>query len=110
MPIAPPTLEEGADAMKYFVRKTQQEYYNREMTALKEGKHLPEKSRIESLHPTLHSKGIMRVGGRLDRSELEYEMRHPEIIPTGSRLAHLLVDYTHRQTAHGGVQIMMRVI
>ncbi|XP_031629044.1 uncharacterized protein LOC116344589, partial [Contarinia nasturtii] len=97
-------------AMAYLLRKEQETYYHAEITALKNGKNLPDKSSLSSLKPVLDSTGILRVGGRLDRSDAPYEMRHPPIIPNGSRLAWLIINYTHCITIHGGVQVMMQYI
>lgn len=108
--VNPPTLEEKAGAMQYLLRKAQQEYFNKELTALNLGKGVPEKSPIESLNPILDRNGLLRVGGRLERSELNYEMKHPVIIPHDSRLAWLLADNAHRKTKHGGVQVMTQFI
>lgn len=105
-----PTLEEKAAAMEYLIRKSQQEYYNKELTAIKAGLGIPDKSKIGGLKPILDNNGILRVGGRLDRSDLDYEAKHPAIIPNGSKLAWLLIDYAHRQTKHGGSQVMMQHI
>lgn len=76
----PPTLEEKAEAMEYLLRKSQQQYFNKEITALKQGKRIPEKSKLESLNPTLDKEGLLRLGGRIGRSELNYEMKHPVIV------------------------------
>lgn len=108
--VFPPTKEEKAEAMEYLIRKTQQQYYNKELTALKAEKRLPEKSIIESLKPVMDDKEVLRVGGRLDRAEIDYEMKHPVIIPNGSKLAILLIDYAHRKTKHGGSQLIMQFI
>lgn len=96
--------------MEYLLRTAQQEYYNKELTALNLGKKIPEKSPIESLNPILDQNGLLRVGGRLHNSELNYEMKHPVIIPNESRLAWLIADHTHRRTKHGGVQAMTQIV
>lgn len=106
----PPTGEEKATAMAYFLRKTQQAYYNMEITALKNGKKITGKSKIQPLKPIMDQDGILRVGGRLERSELDYEMKHPAIIPNESRLAKLFMNYAHRMTMHGGVQVSTHFI
>lgn len=103
--IHPPTFQEKTWAMEYFVRKTQQLHYGKEIAGLSNSKGLPEKSKIETLKPILDDKGILRVGGRLEKSKLDYEMKHPAIIPNGSRLSWLIMDFAHRQTKHGGVQV-----
>lgn len=108
--LEPPTEEEKSRALTYLLRKAQEEYYNAEITALK-GKHsFPEKSKVLSLKPMLDSKGLLRARGRLDRSDEPYEMKHPVIVPNGSRLAWLIIDNVHRNTKHGAVQLMMQVI
>lgn len=71
---------------------------------------MPERSKLEQLKPIMDEDGLLRLGGRLDRSELDYEMKHPYIIPHDSRLAYLVMEYAHRQTKHGGVQVMTQFI
>lgn len=108
--IPPPSAQEKAWAMEYYIRKSQEEHFNPELTALKQHRPLPHKSKLEPLKPILDERGVIRVGGRLDRADIGYEMRHPAIIPKGSRLATLLMDYAHRVNNHGGIQVMMQFI
>lgn len=108
--VSPPTLEEKAVAMEYLLRNSQQEYFKKEVKALKGEGTWPEKSSLEPLKPIMDDKGLMRVGGRLDRSSINYEMKHPVIIPNGSRLSHLIMDYTHRLLKHAGAQAMIQSI
>lgn len=106
----PPTEQEKAWALEYFIKKTQQIYFNAEWTALNNRKEIPEKSKLESLQPFLDDRGIIRVGGRLNRSHLDYEMKHPAIIPTDSRLAWLIMRQAHFRSQHGGVQVASHFI
>lgn len=108
--IHPPTGKERAWALGYFIRKTQQEYWNAEWSALKNGKDLPDKSKLEPLKPILDGRGIIRLGGRLGKSLLDYEMKHPPIIPGGSRLAWLIMEQAHRRCDHGGIQVTAQFI
>lgn len=68
--VEPPT----AEALRYFIRKEQQAYFNQEITALNNGKELPAKSKLDKLDPKLDQNGIVRVGGRIDRAKINYEM------------------------------------
>lgn len=106
----PPTEKEKAWAMEYFIRKAQQQFFKAEYSALKNGKCLPDKSKLEPLKPILDDRGIMRLGGRLDRSHLDYEMKHPPIIPGASRLATLIMEQAHRRCYHGGIQVVTQFI
>lgn len=108
--VMPPSNEEKTKAMKYLIRKEQQEYFGKEIAAIRDGKAHMEKNSLESLRPVLDEEELLRLGGRLGRSKIDYEMKHPYIIPHDSRLAHLIMDYVHRQTKHGGIQVMMQYI
>lgn len=110
MIIHPPTEEEKEWAMQYYLRKSQQAFFNAEYTALVKGKCISEKSKLIALNPRLDSHGVMRVGGRLEKSALETERKHPAIVPKGSRLAYLLMEQAHRKNLHGGVQIATHYI
>lgn len=108
--IEPPTEDEKARAMQYFIKKSQEQHFNAELTALGKREAIPQKSKLVALNPKLDNHGVMRVGGRLDRSIVDYEMRHPAIIPKGSRLAWLVMDMAHRVNLHGGTQVAMQWI
>lgn len=105
-----PTEQEKAWASQYFAKKMQEQYFNKELTALRQQKGLSDDSRILPLHPILDTNGLMRVGGRLDASDLDYETKHPVIISHQSRLAELLFEKAHRHCKHGGVQQMMHYL
>ncbi|XP_041675091.1 uncharacterized protein LOC121530272 [Drosophila eugracilis] len=53
----------------------------------------------------------MRACGRVTSSELlQFDERHPIILPYDCHLSQLLVEFTHRITLHGGNQLMIRLI
>lgn len=59
----------------------QEESYKTEMSLLKAGKKVHD-GRLKALTPFLDKAGIMRVGGRLDKSVfIPYNERHPVILP-----------------------------
>lgn len=84
--------------------------YGKEITALKEKGELPEKNKIESLRPVFDKNNNLCVGGRLARSDMDSEKKHPVIIPNQSRLAWLIIESAHRMTKHGSVQVMMQFV
>ncbi|XP_055840380.1 uncharacterized protein LOC129907978 [Episyrphus balteatus] len=98
------------DQLGHLLKKEQEKYFSKEIACIEKDWCLPEKSRIESLKPILDGKMILRVGGRLERAEMEYERRHPAIVPNGSRLAWLIMHSAHSATKHGAVQVMMQHI
>lgn len=58
----------------------------------------------------MDERGIIRLGGRLDRSHLDYEMKHPPIIPAASRLGWLIMEHAHRRCRHGRIQVSTQLI
>lgn len=71
---------------------------------------IPENSRLRALHPFMDDDNILRVGGRLNNANIAYDMKHPIIVPSGSRLSYLIIERAHKETLHGSVQVMMQYI
>lgn len=71
-----------------------------EIALLSKGKSVPRQ--LLSLTPFLDTQGVMRVGGRLSNSTLEFDARHPMLLPKDSALSTLICRYYHACTAHSG--------
>ena len=80
----------------------QEESFPVEMCLLKEKKPLPKGNRLEKLDPFIDDDGLLRVGGRLKRANLIYDVKHPIILPRHGHLVELLIRYCHKCTAHQG--------
>lgn len=64
-----------------------------------------------SLNPFLDDEGILRVGGRLANAKgLEFQTRHPAIIPRGHVLARSLFKWEHENNNHIGPQALLAII
>ena len=63
-------------------------------------KKLKQTSSLFRLDPFLDEKGVLRVGGRLQKAALAYEIKHPIIIPKKSHLTELLIRHYHNQEQH----------
>lgn len=114
-----PSQEEKIAAFNYFVRIEQKNMYTREYkifidnTMLEEPNktvQMPENSKLRALHPFMDEEKLMRVGGRLKDAEMPYDMKHPVIVPSNSRLSELIIERAHNKTLHGSIQIMMQYI
>ena len=57
---------------------------------------------LRDLDPYVNEKGMLRVGGRLRRAEIQYGVKHPVILPKSSHLSKLLVLDLHSKVAHQG--------
>ncbi|KAF9411406.1 hypothetical protein HW555_009807 [Spodoptera exigua] len=63
-------------------------------------------NQLKSLCPFLDKLDIMRVRGRLEKSQLDEQVKHPIVLPHSSHLTHLIVSDAHERTLHGGPQLM----
>lgn len=57
------------------------------------------------MNPFLDTDGIIRVGGRLKRNEsINYDHKHPAILPSGEHIVDLLIREEHEKLLHAGNQ------
>ena len=73
------TNREIHNALLFLIGIVQKESFSSELELLKHKKLLPKHFR--KLNPFIDESGLIRVGGRLEASELPYESRHPALLP-----------------------------
>ena len=99
-------LEELSDAKTKLLFLTQASAYSDEIHRLKSGLPIRRDSCLRRLNPFIGSDGLLRVGGRLGRSDLQYEEKYPVILPK-CHLSLLLVRSQHIRQKHAGVDTMI---
>ena len=103
-------LEEIEFAKRRLIYIAQCKYFQPEIDCLQKKCNLSRRSTLITLNPFLDEDGILRVGGRLNNSELSFNARHPIIIPSKSRTAELLIKFTHQFLLHAEFNGMLRAI
>ncbi|UYV69727.1 hypothetical protein LAZ67_7000491 [Cordylochernes scorpioides] len=68
------------------------------------------KSNLRFLNPFLDADGILRVGGRLQHSNLDSNRKHPIILPKRHYCTDLIIEYYHKQSLHSGLQTTLSMI
>ena len=58
--------------------------------------------KLSSLNPFLDEQGVLRVGGRLSRSKLDFCERCPVVLPSDSFVTRLIIQMCHSRVAHQG--------
>lgn len=101
------TCEQRDFALKYWVEHQQRTDFANEYAALSKKQQVRSDSRLRADAPCLVD-GLMRVWGRLDNMEADYDVKHPMILDGKSHLATLLIADAHEKLAHG-TAAMMRV-
>ena len=84
------------------IRLCQGRYFEKDINALRNGKSISKQRNIYKLDPFLEKKGILRVGGRIRKSILEYKLKHPVLLPREGHIASVIMTYYHEKVAHAG--------
>ena len=84
-------------------RLAQQEGFPRDFAQLQQHEDMDEKSQLLSLRPFYDaSSHILRVGGRLQKAEIDHEVKHQILLPYDHHVTKLIVRSIHHQQAHCG--------
>ncbi|XP_078372656.1 uncharacterized protein LOC144656297 [Oculina patagonica] len=59
------------------------------------------------LHPQLDDSGILRVGGRLEYALIDYNAKHPIILPYRHQVTDLIISAYHQKTGHLGQEYVL---
>ncbi|XP_043201259.1 uncharacterized protein LOC122370062 [Amphibalanus amphitrite] len=93
------------EAEQFWIKRAQEESFSEEMKQLKtsEGSGVKRcrQSSVKKLCPFMDEDGILRVGGRLQRSDLSYSAKHPVLLPKGHPISRLIIRQLHEDTEHG---------
>lgn len=95
-------LNAAEKAVFCFVQK---QTYPEEVAALQTGT-LKRTSHLFELDPQIVD-GVLRVGGRLHRSALPEDTKHPVILPKSSHVSTLILRHIHQKVGHGGRNHML---
>jgi len=82
----------------------------KEKADLLEKASLPNISSLLSLNPFLDRNQLLRVGGRLENSDLTFDQQHPMILPKGHHITTLIVEDTHKKNLHASGQLLLSLI
>ncbi|GFY49205.1 integrase catalytic domain-containing protein [Trichonephila inaurata madagascariensis] len=81
-----------------------------EIQSIKKQISLPPKSPLRSLHPFIDEHGLVRVGGRLQNSQLRFNSKHPIILPSQHTVSELLIKEQHIAHLHAGPTLLAHVL
>ena len=101
-------LDDAVEIQKHcelnVVKMAQENAFSKELELLNSADYvkLPKSSALSKLDPFLDSEGVIRVGGRMKHSSLQFEEKHPMILPKGSHVTKLIIQHFHQKVAHQG--------
>ncbi|XP_044573993.1 uncharacterized protein LOC123258182 [Drosophila ananassae] len=102
-------LEELSQARIIILRTIQQIEFNAERNQLKRYKTVDKKSSLVSLAPIVGSDGLIRVGGRLEHSNLSEDAKHPVLLPYNDTIVKMILRELHETNMHCGAQALRAI-
>ncbi|XP_011669772.2 uncharacterized protein LOC100889397 [Strongylocentrotus purpuratus] len=97
-------------AEKRILHYVQKCFFQKEIESLtdSDGK-VTKTSQLYKLDPKI-DEGLLRVGGRLERSALPLEAKHPVVLPKGSHVSDLILRDVHVKAGHSGRNYVLSVL
>lgn len=95
------TVDNLKDAELEIIRRCQKKKIQEEIGSLQRGEHVNRHSHIYKLDLIIQD-GILRVGGRLSRSAVPEESKHPAILAKDSKVSKLILQEIHQILGHSG--------
>jgi hypothetical protein len=98
--------QEVDNALMCCIKLTQQTCYQQELRDLTGQHEVSSHSSLKALHPFINHEGILRVGGRLQKSTLPFQSIHQVILPANHHFTKL-VSSEHYRLLHAGPQLLI---
>ena len=116
--IEPLTADELQEAEVWILKRDQRKFFAKEIDILRKRQEdrnkikkrktfVPKSSPLYNLSPFLDEEGLLRVGGRMERSPMSFDIRHPIILAKNSYVTGLLIRQAHENVKHFGVNSVL---
>ncbi|XP_058827180.1 uncharacterized protein LOC131687146 [Topomyia yanbarensis] len=104
------TAYEIDNAMQLYVKHVQRLQFAKEINQLEKHHEVHHTSPLRQLKPFLDEAHLLRVGGRLQLSDLSYDTKHPILLPHRSIFTALVLHHEHNQLFHCGPQSLLAAV
>ena len=98
--IPQPSAAEFGAAVVALIRRAQAVHYARELRIINKKGCLDSSFAIAKCLPYLGKDGLLRVGGRLKNAPVPWDVRHPIILPSHSKITSRIVRKIHSECGH----------
>lgn len=104
------SIQERKHALDYWIRMVQKKNFHREILAAQSGSELPRDSKLLKFTPHWNADDhTLRMGGRLQYSELSFDEKHPILLADHTLVQRLIRD-VHLRSNHGGPQLCIAIL
>lgn len=95
-------VKELGSAKMCIFNMMQQKYLSTTLVQISTHGRVPSNNALASLNPFLDDNNLLRVGGRLKNSKLNYHLNHPITILKASPISTTIIRWHHEKTFHSG--------
>ena len=88
----------------------QRRAFQKQISTPENGKTISGQISIFKLDPFLDNDGVLRVGGRTNKANLDYRMKHPVLLPKEGHITHTIIRDHHEKLAHAGWEMIINEI
>ncbi|XP_055701660.1 uncharacterized protein LOC129800941 [Phlebotomus papatasi] len=108
----PLTAAELDSARETIIKAVQAQSFAEEIQEISRGKEkkVSRDSSVRKLHPILDDRGLVRVGGRIERAETTFDHKHPILLPYKHHFTDLVAQHFHTTTLHGGPKLLLNAM
>ena len=96
-----------SDNLILMIKQCQMEVFEGEIARLKKRKAVSKTSPLLVLNPFLDENQLLRVGGRIDKVDVQYEKRHPVVLPKNHPFTLKIVQAFHEHLNHLGTDFVL---
>ena len=104
------SVEEREGAQGSIFRLLQQEQFAEEMKSLKAEKEILKNSKILQFLPFIDQQGLIRAQGRIGRSQLNFETKHPILLQWKHHVVELFLRNKHKNSHHEGTEHVRNIV
>ena len=103
-------IEEREKAKATIFKLLQQEQFGEEMKSLKAEKEIPKGSKILQFSPVLDEEGLIRAKGRIGKSQLDFNAKHPILLHWKHHAVELFLRNEHKDNQHEGTEHVRNIV
>ena len=104
------SVEEREKAKATIFKLLQQEQFREEMKSLRAEKEFPKSSKILQFSPFLDEEGLIRVKGRIGKSQLDFDAKHPILLHWKNQAVELFLRNEHKNNQHEGTERVKNIV
>lgn len=104
------TVQEIQLARIALCKVAQMQSFPADALSIQNSKLLANNSKLKNLDPFLDEHGLLRVGGRINKANLNFENKHPIILGSKHPLTTLIILSEHYKQLHAGCQTLLATL